>query len=285
MNKVIVMSDSTCDLGYLAIEKDVKVVPLHITFQGDERDYLDGENIIPDEIYKKVEEGCDIPKTGAISIGEFIEEFKKYINEGYDIIYAGIGSKLSGCFQNATIASREFEEGRIEIVDSKSLSTGTGLLIMKMCELRDKGLGVHEIADKIRSLVPYVVAQFCIDRLDYLYKGGRCSGMKKVFVHALSIHPVAKMMDGDLKVYKLPRGKYVKAVDEQIKDFERDLPNMDKSCVFITHSGRIEGMDEYAYEIVKKYIEPENIHITRAGSIVSTHCGPKTIGILYIKSE
>lgn len=285
MNKVIVMSDSTCDLGDLVKKYDVKIAPLHIVFKGDERDYLDGENIIPDEIYKKVEEGADIPKTGAISIGEFIEFFKKYINEGCDIIYTGIGAKLSGCVQNATIASKEFPEGRIEIVDSGSLSTGTGLLIMKMCKFRDEGYDVHEIAEKVRALVPHVTAQFCIDRLDYLYKGGRCSGMSKVFAHALSIHPVAKMMDGELKVYKMPRGKYVKAVDEQLKDFERDLPSIDKSCVFITHSGRIDGMDEYAYEIVKKYIEPENIHITRAGSIVSSHCGPKTIGILYIKSE
>lgn len=283
MNKIIVMCDSTCDLGEELIKKnDIKVVPLHVSIPGDNRDYLDGVNLFPDEIYKRVEESGKTPKTGARNIGEFIEDFKKYIDDGYDIIYTGIGSSLSSSYNNALLATKEFPEGRIEVIDGKNLSTGTGLLVLKMCKFRDEGDDIHEIARKVRELVSHVSAKFCIDQLDYLYKGGRCSGMTKLFANLLSIHPIAKVIDGNLTVYKVPRGKYVKAVDLQIEEFMKDLPNIDTSNIFITHSGRMDGMEEYVYEKIKNYVDPSNIHITRAGSVISSHCGPKTIGILYI---
>lgn len=283
MNKIIVMTDSTCDLGEELIKKhDIKVVPLHVSIPGDERDYLDGVNLFPDEIYKRVEEKGNTPKTGARNIGEFIEDFKKYIEDGFDIIYTGIGSGLSSSYNNAILAAQEYPEGRIEIVDSNSLSTGIGLLVLKMCKFRDEGDDVHEIARKVRELVPNVSCKFCIDQLDYLYKGGRCSGMTKLLANVLSLHPIAKMIDGKLTVYKVPRGKYVKAVDMQIDEFMKDLPNIDTSNIFITHSGRMDGMEEYIYEKIKDSVDPTNIHITRAGSVISSHCGPKTIGLLYI---
>ena len=283
MNKIIVMTDSTCDLSNELIKQhDIKVFPLHVTFPNESNDYLDGINIFPEEVYKRCEEHGYTPKTGAINIGEFINYFKKFIDDGYDIIYTGIGSSLSSSFNNALVASKEYEEGRIEVVDSGNLSTGTGLLVLKMCLFRDQGDNVHQIAEKIRKIVPNVSAKFCIDTLEYLYKGGRCSGMTKFAANILKIHPIAKIIDGKLTVYKTPRGKYIKAVDLQIDEFIRDLPKMDKSNIFITHSGRMDGEDEYIYEKLKNYVPSESIHITRAGCVVSSHCGPKTIGILYI---
>lgn len=283
MNKIIVMSDSTCDLGEELITKhDIKIVPLHVSFPKEQIDYLDGVTITAEDVYKKAEEFGETPKTGARNINEFIEDFTPLINEGYDIIYTGIGSGLSSTYNNACIAAKEFPEGRIEIVDSQNLSTGIGLLVLKMAKFRDEGMGVKEIAEKVRELVPQVSAKFCIDRLDYLHKGGRCNGMTKIVAHFLHIHPVAKVINNKLTVFRMPRGKYRKAVDEQIKMFLEDLPYLDKSCVFVTDSGHMDGEDLYVIEELKKYIEPGNIHHTIAGCVISSHCGPKTIGILYI---
>lgn len=284
-NKVAILADSTCDLDkeYLK-ENNIKILPLHVSFKGDENDYLDGVNLNAESLYKKVEEVGDTPKTGAANINQLIEFFKPFIDEGYDIIYTGIGSGLSSSYQNAVLASQEFPEGRIEVVDSQNLSTGTGLLVCKMVDFRNEGMGVHEIARKIRELVPLVSAKFCIDRLDYLHKGGRCSGMTKLFAHALNLHPIAKVIDGKLTVYKTPRG-YRKAVNAQIQEFVDDLPNMDTTRVFVTDSGHMDGEDEYIIEELSKYIDRNKIIHTIAGCVISAHCGPKTIGILYILKE
>ena len=285
-NKVMIIADSTCDLNkdYLK-ENNIVILPLHVSFPGDDKDYLDGVNLDAETVYKKVEEIGNTPKTGAANVNQFIELFQKYIDENYDIIYIGIGSGLSSSYQNAVLASQEFPEGRIEIVDSQNLSTGTGLLVCKMVDFRNEGLDVHQIAEKVRELVPLVSAKFCIDRLDYLHKGGRCSGMTKLFAHLLNLHPVAKVINGKLTVYKTPRGKYRKAVDAQIQEFLEDLPNIDLTRVFVTDSGHMDGEDEYVIQELSKHMDLSKIIHTIAGCVISSHCGPKTIGILYILKE
>ncbi len=286
MNKVIVMCDSTADLSPELVKKnDIVVVPLHVSFKDDPTDYLDGVTLTAEEVYRKAEASGTTPKTGAINLYEMTEYFRPYIEKGFDIIFTGIGSGLSSTYQNALLASREFPDGRIEVVDSWNLSTGTGLLVLKMCQFRDEGDDVHTIAEKVRKLVPFVSAKFCIDRLDYLYKGGRCSGFTMALAHMLHIHPVAKMVNNKLVVYRKIRGKYIKAVDEQIREFMEDLPRIDKSALFITDSGHMTGEDKYIYDKVKEYIPEGNIHHTTAGCVVSSHCGPKTIGILYILKD
>ena len=285
-NKVMIIADSTCDLNkdYLK-ENNIVILPLHVSFPGDDKDYLDGVNLDAETVYKTVEEIGNTPKTGAANVNQFIELFQKYIDENYDIIYTGIGSGLSSSYQNAVLASQEFPEGRIEIVDSQNLSTGTGLLVCKMVDFRNEGLDAHQIAEKVRELVPLVSAKFCIDRLDYLHKGGRCSGMTKLFAHLLNLHPVAKVINGKLTVYKTPRGKYRKAVDAQIQEFLEDLPNIDLTRVFVTDSGHMDGEDEYVIQELSKHMDPSKIVHTTAGCVISSHCGPKTIGILYILKE
>ena len=285
-NKVMIIADSTCDLNkdYLK-ENNIVILPLHVSFPGDDKDYLDGVDLDAETVYKKVEEIGNTPKTGAANVNQFIELFQKYIDENYDIIYTGIGSGLSSSYQNAVLASQEFPEGRIEIVDSQNLSTGTGLLVCKMVDFRNEGLDVHQIAEKVSELVPLVSAKFCIDRLDYLHKGGRCSGMTKLFAHLLNLHPVAKVINGKLTVYKTPRGKYRKAVDAQIQEFLEDLPNIDLTRVFVTDSGHMDGEDEYVIQELSKHMDPSKIIHTIAGCVISSHCGPKTIGILYILKE
>jgi len=288
MNKIKIIADSTVDLSKDLIDLyDIKIVPLHVTFKGDEKDYLDGETITSEEVYKKAEELKVTPVTGARNTEELIGDFAPFIEEGYDILFTGIGSGLSSTYNNALLAANEFPKGRIEIIDSQNLSTGTGLLVVKMGKLVKEGKDIHEIATIIRGLVPKVSAKFCIDRLDYLYKGGRCSGMTKMLATLFQIHPVAKVIDNKLTVYRKPRGKYEKAVNEQIQEFYDDLSkdNIDTDCLFITHSGRIEGFDQYIYSKISNDFPKENIYITQAGCVVSSHCGPKTIGILYILKE
>ncbi|MBP5694656.1 MAG: DegV family protein [Bacilli bacterium] len=288
MNKVIVIADSTTDLSKELIEKyKIKVVPLHVTIPGDDTDYLDGVNLDAEQIYEIVDKNGKTPKTGARNTVELIEDFRPYIEQGCDIIFTGIGASMSSTYSNACLAAQEFPEGRIEVIDSQNLSTGTGLLVLRMCELRDQGKDVHEIAKEIRELVPLVSAKFCIEVLDYLYKGGRCSGMTKLFAQFLRIHPIAKVIDGKLTMYKLPRGKYKKAVDLQIEEFVEDFNagNIYPEHVFVTHSGRMTGETEYIVEELKKYLPEEAIHVTHSGCVVSSHCGPKTIGILYILKQ
>ena len=285
-NKVIIIADSTIDLNKKYIEEnDIKIIPLHVSFQGDETDYLDGVNLDAETVYKKVNESGFTPKTGAANVNQFIDFVKPYIDEGYDVIITGIGSTLSSSYQNAVLASQEFPEGRVEVVDSQNLSTGTGLLVCKMVDFRNEGMDVHEIARRVRELVPLVSAKFCIDRLDYLHKGGRCSGMTKLLAHFLNLHPIAKVIDGKLTVYKTPRGKYRKAVDAQIEEFIHDLPNMDTTRVFVTDSGHMDGENDYVIEQLSKCIDKSKIIHTVAGCVISSHCGPKTIGILYILKE
>ena len=283
MSKITILTDSTCDLSKELIEKnEIKVIPLHVSFPNDSKTYLDGVDITSEEIYNYADKHGVLPKTGAVNIEEFNEVFYKEMKEGNEVFYVGIGSGLSSTYNNARIAAQSFEEGKIALVDGQNLSTGTGLLVLKAAKLRNEGHSLEEIKAEVERCVPLVSAKFCIDRLDYLYKGGRCSGMTRLVAHALKIHPVAKLIDNKLKVYKQPRGKYENAVDVQIDEFINDLPNIDTSNVFITHSGRIDGFDDYIYRKISPLMDKENIHITLAGSTVSSHCGPKTIGILYI---
>lgn len=285
-NKVIIIADSTIDLNpdYIK-ENNIQIIPLHVSFRGDETDYLDGVNLNAETVYKKVQESGFTPTTGAANVNQFVDFFKPFIDDGYDLIVTGIGSTLSSSYQNAILAMQEFPEGRIEVVDSQNLSTGTGLLVCKMVDFRNQGDDVHEIARKVRELVPLVSAKFCIDRLDYLHKGGRCSGMTKLLAHFLNLHPIAKVIDGKLTVYKTPRGKYRKAVDAQIQEFLDDLPNIDLTRVFVTDSGHMDGESDYIIEELAKHMDRSHIIHTTAGCVISSHCGPKTVGILYILKE
>lgn len=283
MNKVKIICDSTIDFTSEMYKKyDIDVAPLHVAFKDDPKDYRDGVDINSEALYKKVEEIKETPKTGAVNVAEWMDIYKGYIDNGYDILVITIGSDLSSCYQNAVVASQEYDEGRIFVLDGKSLSTGSGLLLMKMIKYRDEGLSAKEIYEKVLPLVDKVSAKFCLDTLDYLNKGGRCSSLKLLVATALHIHPVLKMIGGKLVVYKKTRGLYSKAMDEQINELIADLPNIDTDCVFVTHSGRDDENAKYIIDKIKEYIPLENIHETKAGCTVSSHCGPKTIGILYL---
>lgn len=278
-----IITDSTCDLSKELIEKyNIRVIPLHVSFPGDDTEYLDGVNINSEQLYDLAAKLNVLPKTGAVNVVEFIKVFEEELAKGNEIFYVGIGSGLSSTYNNACIAREQFPDSKIVVLDGQNLSTGTGLIVIKAARLAKEGKSLEEIKEICEKAVPLVSAKFCIDRLDYLYKGGRCSGMAMIAAHALKIHPVAKVINNKLVVYKKPRGKYENAVEVQIDEFMHDLDNIDKSCVFITHSGRMGGIEKQIYDKISPYLDKENLFITEAGCTISSHCGPKTIGILYI---
>lgn len=283
MNKIKIIVDSTSDLAkeYLE-ENNISVIPLGVTF-GD-KVYHDGIDITVKDLYSYVEKNKILPKTSAISVGEFIACFQKYIDEGYDIFYTGISSKMSSSYQNACLASENFEKGRILIFDSLNLSTGIGLQVTRAVELVKEGKNLAEINEELLKIRPLVRSQFLIETMDYLYKGGRCSGVAYFLASALYLKPIIRVVDGGMIVYKKPIGKTIKACNALLEIFKKDLPNMDTSLVMLT-STFADSSEKYLYNELLKYLPAENIMVTHAGAVISSHCGPGTIGILYIMKK
>ncbi len=284
MNKVKIITDSTADLTEELYKKnDVVVLPLSVNIG--EEVYLDNVTITPDELYKKIEEKGILSRSAAIPPQVIEDEFKKWIDQGYDVLFTGIGSTISTTYQNAEMILGNLPKDRVFLIDSRNLSSATGLLVLKMAKLRDEGKSAKEIYDIVKELPAKLSAQFVVDKLDYLHKGGRCSSTAKIFGHLLHIHPMIKVVDGKLIVFKKARGKMEVGIDEQIEVFKNDIENggIDLDNVMITHSGIDQHLIDYFVKRATEFVSKDIIRITRAGCVISTHCGPGTIGILYIK--
>ncbi len=283
MRKVKIIADSTCDLNPDTVRAlDIEIVPLIVIF-GD-KEYFDGQNITLEQLYQNVSTLKMLPRTAAVSPAVFLETFRRYIDQDMDIFVTGIGSTLSGTYQAALIAAAEFPQGRIRVIDSLNLSSSSGLLVLKACKLRDQGKTLDEIADEIHRLVPKVYCSFAVETLEYLYKGGRCSRTKFYIGTLLRAHPIIKVTDGKLDVYKTPKGKMVKALDELVEDFKKFLPHVDMDHIMITHSIAPEG-EKYLLAELSKLVDPKCLMVTRAGCVIASHCGPNTIGILFIRTK
>lgn len=281
--RVKILTDSTCDLRKEDLERlDVGVIPLFVNCNG--QIYEDGKGIDIEGLFGFVKENKKLPKTSCRSPLEMQEFFQKYLDEGYDqIFYTGIGGSLSGNYNSGMIAAREIGGNKCVVVDSKNLSTGIGLLVLKACKYRDLGLNAQEIGKKIEFLVPKVRSQFVIDTLDYLHKGGRCSGMTKIFGTLLSIKPNIKVINGKLEVARKPRGMKngLKLMLEDLKE-ALDANRLDLDCIMVTHS--IAPIDAKLLKIKLADMGlKDKVMETIAGCTIGTHCGPGTIGILFIE--
>lgn len=281
MNNIKIFTDSTSDLSKELIDRNhIAIIPLYVTF--DDEIYRDNVDIDQLGLYRKIDELNKIPKTSAPSPQDFVDAFKPHIDRGDDIIYIGLSSKMSATIQNANIAKEEFPNGRISIIDSHNLSTGIGLLVMKACDFRDKGMNIEEISENIQQLVPKVRSTFIIDTLEYLHLGGRLSALQNLLGSALRIKPVIKVVDGEMTVAHKVRGRKSKVVDYMLNDPLINAENIDPSRIFITHSQGGESVS-YLKEQLSININADDIHITDAGCVISSHCGPGTVGILYIE--
>ena len=282
MAKIKIVVDSTVDLSKDLYEKyDMEIIPLNVSFG--EETFKDGVSITRDQLYKDVEKFKSLPATSAPGPQVFEEVFRKWLDQGYEVIYVGIGSTLSTAFQSANIAKNMIDSDKIHLVDSKNLSSASGLLAMKAAKLAKEGVSAEEICKTLEKDVPNTVAQFSVETLNYLHKGGRCSGTAKVLGHLLHIHPHILVKDGKLIVYKKPRGTMKIAIDEQIEELKNALPKVQMDNIMITDSGVSDEIREYFVKQVSKLVDPKIIRTTPAGCVIASHCGPGTIGLLFIK--
>lgn len=280
MGKVKVFSDSTCDLPlHLIAQHQIGIVPLYVLFN--DESYGDGTDITIPDLYKKVEETGKLPKTAAPSPGDFIKAFKPHIDAGEDIIYIGLSTKFSTTVNNARLAAQEFPQDRIEVVDSQNLSTGIGLLVMRAVDFAAEGLDIHALAEKVKALVPKVETEFIIDTLDYLHKGGRCSGVARFVGSMLKIRPSIKVVDGGMVPAQKFRGSRAKALQGLLDAALAEKDNISPERIFVTHSISDDG--PFLQEELRKHTDAKEIIISRAGCVIASHCGPNTIGILFIK--
>lgn len=281
---VKIISDSTCDLSPELIAKyDIDILPLHILLGEDE--YEDGKNITPEEIYSWSDENKTTPKTSAPALTDAIELFKPYIDEGREIVCFSISSSMSTSGNVMRIAAEELEaEDRITVIDSANLSTGIGLLVIEAAIMAQNNHTVEEIVSAIEALKPNVRASFVVDTLTYLYRGGRCNAVSAMAGGVLKLHPKIVVENGAMNASKKYRGKINSAIMTYVKDMEDDLKAARPNRVFITYS----GCDRTIVEEVHSYLENlgvfSEILETRAGGVISSHCGPGTLGVLFIQS-
>ena len=280
-----IISDSTCDLSKELIEKyNIQILPLHVHLG--EEEHLDGATITPDEIYAWADANNTTPKTSAASMTEFMDVFQPIIDNGDEIICFSISSTLSANYNVMRLAVDEMEaEDKIRIIDSANLSTGIGHLVIEAAILAQEGKSLDEIVEKIEAYKPLVSTSFVVDTLTYLHRGGRCSGVAALAGGVLKLHPKIVLENGKMDASKKYRGKMDAVVLSYAKDMEEDLVKAKKDRVFITHS----GCSDAILGRVKEYLEGLNhfdeILTTRAGSVISSHCGYGTVGVLFIKGE
>ena len=281
--KVKIITDSTCDLGKELIEKlDIEVLPLYVNFT--DATYLDGVDIEVNKLYELVEEKNELPKTAAVAIPTVEDVFKKYLDEGYDIVYTGISKAMSRTFENINMVAQNLGPDRVFPVDSKNLSTGIGLLVLKACKYRDQGLSAKEIKANLERDRELVLSQFAIERMDFLHKGGRCSSLAAFLGTVLKIKPIIAVRDGKMHVAKKPIGRMKMALDVMLNQIESDKDRLDPDHIFITHSLAYESA-EYIKDKLTLMFPGVDIIETVAGCVISSHCGKGTIGILYMVNE
>jgi DegV family protein with EDD domain len=276
---VRITSDSTCDLGELVEKRNIGILPLQVHL--DAQSYRDGVDIIPQDIFDFVAKTKILPKTSAPSVVEYEEFFEEQL-KGYDyLIHFNISAKSSGSHNFAVEASKNFN-GKVRVVDSKALSSGQGLLVMRAADMRDEGKSVDEIEDAVNEIKNHVNTSFIPDSLDYLFKGGRCSRMQLYGANLLKIHPKIVMTDGQLTQGGKYRGDMMKCIDRYIDDLYAQYPNYDKTRCFVTHSTADRELVEMAKAKVQKLFDFDEVIETVAGSIVTSHCGRNTLGVLFV---
>jgi len=281
---VRIFSDSTCDLGKELTERySVTIIPLCVVMG--EKSYYDGEEIGQEEIFKWADENKTTPKTAAITAERLEGAVKPVLDAGDDVILFTIASGMSSTYNLAQIYSEDSGNGHMHVIDSANLSTGIGLLVIKAAEMAAACASAQEIVEKINELIPYVRASFVIDTLTYLARGGRCSSAAALLAGTLKIHPEIVVRDGAMGAEKKYRGNLAGAIEKYTHDLEASLKNADPDRVFITHT--LQDKDRAIADETRKYLESlgifKEILETRAGGVISSHCGPGTLGVLFIE--
>lgn len=275
-----ILSDSTCDLSLQILEENhIGLVPLTVIKDG--KEYKDGVTITPAEIFAHVAAGGDLCSTSANSVGEYEEQFAKYAGDYDGVLHITIGSGFSSCYQNACIAAESFNN--VKVVDSMNLSTGQGLVVLEACRLAKECASLEELHEKVQAMTAKVEASFLIDKLNYLAKGGRCSAAAALGANLLNLKPCIDVKDGKMGVTKKYRGKYTKCLATYVQEKLSDREDIRRDVLFVTKTSVTD--EEYAavMEAVKEFGHFETVYETNAGCTVSCHCGPETLGVLFVR--
>ena len=285
MGKIRITADSTCDLSESLLQKyEISILPLNIVL--DMKSYSDGEEISPDEIYAWSEKKHKTPKTAAVAYDRALEMASAFQKNGDEMIFFGISESMSTTCNVMRMVKEELNYTGMYIIDSKNLSTGIGLQVLRAAELAAQGLAAQglaaqEIVTQIEQERGRVRASFVVERLDYLAMGGRCSSVVALFGGKLKLKPRIEVTDGKMEAGKKYRGNQDKVILKYVQDMEMQLRQADPHRIFITHSGCEEAVIRSVEEYLKGLHHFEEILITRAGGVISSHCGPGTLGVLF----
>lgn len=278
--KIKILSDSTCDLSQPILEKyDITLTPLTVIKDG--KEYTDGITITPAEIFDHVAAGGSLCSTAACNISTYQEVFSQYSKEYDGVIQINIGSGFSACYQNACLAAEDFPN--VRVIDSQSLSTGQGQVVVKACQLAQECDSLDEIQEKLTEFTSHVEISFLLDRLDYMVKGGRCSSAAALGANLLNLKPCIEVRDGKMSVVKKYRGHYAKCLANYVRDRLDGRQDLDQDLLFITHTPVSEECYHAVEEAIATYGHFNQIVDTNAGCTVSCHCGPGTLGIIFVR--
>lgn len=283
MEKVKIIADSTCDLSEELLEKyDITIIPLCV-IMGDIT-YQDGVNVTPEDIYEWSEKVNSTPKTAAPLLNDVVDILKPFTEQNREIIYFGISEEMSSTCNVIRLAAEFLDYEKIHIINSKNLSTGIGLQVLKAADLAREGKTADSIAEYIvNNMQDKVRASFVVDTLTYLYRGGRCSSVTALIGNTFQLKPMIIVKDGKMTVGKKYRGTIRKVLLNYVNDLRPDLMEAERERVFITHSGCEEDVVHLICEFLQNLNLFREIIVTRAGGVISSHCGPKTLGVLFVR--
>lgn len=276
-----ISADSTCDLSPQLLEQyGIETLPLYVIYDGVE--YKDGVDLTPDQLYEKVRQGGKLGSTAAINVDDYLGFFSRLRESCDTVIHFTISSEMSSCCQNARIAAQEV--GGVYVIDSRNLSTGIGLQMLRACELAQNGMAAEVIVSAVTAMADKVDATFVPDHLEYLKMGGRCSAVTALSASLLRIHPCIQVREGKMGVGKKYTGSHEAVLMKYIKDRLSKLEEVDLSRVFITHSGMTDPtLVDKVKDAVLAIAPFEDVQVTRAGCTISNHCGPNTLGVLFCR--
>lgn len=280
MANVKILADSTCDLSDELLEKyDITVIPLYI--QLDDKSYLDKLEITPDRIYEWSDKNGKTPKTAAPGMDVVQGILEKFNKEDTDLIYFGISEDMSTTCNVIRLVAEDMGYDNMYVIDSMNLSTGIGLQVLRAAELAAQGWQAKDIVEHMEGLREKVRASFVIDTLTYLYRGGRCNAMTALVAGALKLKPQISVINGKMDVTKKFRGNISVVIKKYVAEMEEDLKKADETRVFITHSGCSDEIVKQVYDYLEGLHHFKEIQVTLAGSVISSHCGPNTLGVLF----
>ena len=280
MEKIKVTCDSTCDLTpELYQNYGVDILPLGITLG--ETLYYDGVNVAAKDLFAYADRTGTLPKTSAVSPNTYIETFRPYVEDGYSIIHINISSEFSTCYQNACLAAAELEN--VYPIDSRNLSSGSGHLVLLAVELARQGLSAREIVDILNERKEKLDVSFVLQHLDYLRMGGRCSGVAVLGANLLKLRPEIRVVDGKMTVGTKYRGSMERSVLDYVRGRLANRDDVEPGRIFVTHSGVPKDLEDKVVALVKELHPFREVLVTRAGSTISSHCGPECLGVLFFK--